>query len=98
MPGTAAERHVVHLAMPALGVGAQVVHVQLHVAGRERAPDHTDTERTREHLGKDREHVKADHTVSSVHGVTVTRARRDVDGRHVVARHRQPVDARCRRG
>ena len=72
MPGTATEGHVVHLTMPALGVGAQVVHLQLDVSGCEGAPDHTDTERTREHLGKDREHVKADHTVSSVHGVTVT--------------------------
>ena len=57
--------------MPALGVLAQVVHSQVDVAGCERAPDHTDTKRTREYLGEDREHVKADHTVSSVHGVTV---------------------------
>ncbi len=69
---TAAERHVVHLAVPALGVRAQVVHRQLDVTGGDRSPDHTDAERARKHLGKDGEHVEAHHTVSSVHGVTVT--------------------------
>ncbi len=66
-----AERDVVDLAMPAFGVRAKVVHGQLHVAGSERTADHADAERTREHLGKDREHVEADHTVSSIHGATV---------------------------
>src|ERR1019366_8687984 len=66
-----AELHVIHLTMPSLGVLAQIVHHHLDVPGRERAPDDADTQRAREHIGKDGEHVKADHTVSSVHGTTV---------------------------
>ena len=68
----ASEGFVIHLAMPALGMRAEVVHDELDIPRVKRAPDHTDVERAREHLGEYGENVKADHTVSSLHGVTVS--------------------------
>ena len=71
--GTAAERHVVHLAVPALAVRAEVVHVQLDVTRGDRPSDNTDAERSRKHLGKDRDaRGSGSHRSPRCHGVTVT--------------------------
>ncbi len=69
---TATKLHVIHLAVTAFRVFAEVVDGEFDIARVERAPDDTDAEGPGKHLGKDGEHVEPHHTVSSVHGVTVT--------------------------
>ena len=46
--------------------------MELDIARADRPSDNADAEWSREYLGKDRDDVKADHTLSSCHGVTVS--------------------------